>query len=253
MAKSKSKLAATAPLDKPAGSPASDETADLPTVAAGDAKPPASPSAGKGRDAKKPGGKPAAPAEDAPSAAPAAAPRPWRTFVFGWLAGALSAPVLVWLALLLLTGTNAARQGTASPPEAPDIQVLVSPAYMERSLAAKQGFSNPRITLGPHPVGGAALTLTVGIDVPLLGVRDVQTRNQIVASEGRLVVVTEQAGLGEEGGLRLPGRLVEGLISGLVNEEIDKRLKSNPALEIDVVGVSAAAGRLQVDARLKQK
>lgn len=246
MAKSKSKLAATGPLDKP--SPASDETADLPTAGGADDGDPPAAAAPKRRSSKQ-GGQSGA-ATSPLAAAPA---RPWRPFVFGWLAGALSAPALVWLALLLLTGTNSARQGTPSPPAAPDIQILVSPAYMERSLAAKPEFSNPRIALGAHPQAGAALTLTIGIDVPLLGVRDVQTRNQIVASEGRLVVVTEEAGLGEEGGLRLPGRLVEGLISGLVNEEIDKRLKSNPALEIEIVGVSAPGGLLQVDARLKQR
>lgn len=179
--------------------------------------------------------------------------RRWGPFVAGWLAGAISAPGLLWLALLLLGGTNSARQGTPAAPGAPDIQVRISPSYMERSLAGKEGFSNPRITLGAHPQGGASLILTVGIDVPVLGVQDVQARSQVTAVNGRLIVVTEQAGLGENGGLPLPGRLVEEKISELVNEEIDKRIKSNPTIEVEIIGVDATADALHVDARLKPK
>lgn len=191
-----------------------------------------------------------------PVAAPAAAAvlprRPWRTFAAGLLAGLLALPILALLGLALVGGGEA-RRSAATPPGQPDLSVRLSRAYLERSLANNEQFHAPVIELGRHPLGGAALTLTVGLDFPLVGVRNVQTRSQVRAENNELIVTTEQAGLGGEGQLPIPGGLIEGVISKLINDEIAKRLQSNPAIEVDIVQVDASAEALQVDALIRQR
>jgi hypothetical protein len=174
-------------------------------------------------------------------------------FAAGLLAGLLALPILALLALALLGGGSDPRRSAAAPPTQPDLSVQLSRAYLERSLANNEQFHNPVIELGRHPLGGAALTLTVGLDFPLVGVRDVQTRSQVRAENNQLVVSTEQAGLGGSGQLPIPGGLIEGVISNLINNEIAKRLQSNPAIEVDIVHVDASAEALQVDAVIRQK
>lgn len=189
----------------------------------------------------------------APAAATAARPRrPWRPFIAGLLAGLLALPILALLALAL-AGGGTSRRSAAAPPGQPDLSVQLSRAYLERSLANNEQFHNPLIELGRHPLGGAALTLTVGLEFPLVGVRNVQTRSQVRAENNQLVVSTEQAGLGGAGQLPIPGGLIERVISDLINSEIAKRLQSNPSIEVDIVQVDASAEALQVDALIRQQ
>jgi hypothetical protein len=174
-------------------------------------------------------------------------------FAAGLLAGLLALPILALLALALLDGGGGPRRSAAAPPTQPDLSVQLSRAYLERSLANNPQFHDPVIELGRHPRGGAALTLTVGLDFPLVGVRNVQTRSQVRAENNELIVSTEQAGLGGEGQLPIPGGLIEGVISNMINNEIAKRLQSNPAIAVDIVHVDASAEALQVDAVIRQK
>jgi hypothetical protein len=173
-------------------------------------------------------------------------------FIGGILVGLLGAPLLVLLLLLLFGGTNEARQPSPAPANQPDLSILLSKSYLERSLANNTQFSNPVIVLGRHPQGGAALTLTIGIDVPIIGVQDIQTRSQVIAKNNQVVVITEQAGLGENGQLQVPGSLLERAISELITNEIEKRIHSNPSIVIDIVRVDATSDALRVDAALRQ-
>ncbi|HYF61562.1 MAG TPA: zinc ribbon domain-containing protein [Herpetosiphonaceae bacterium] len=188
----------------------------------------------------------------APISRPATARLPGRAFAAGLLAGLLGLPLLALL-VLALVGGGAPRRSAAAPPGQPDLSVRLSRAYLERSLANNEQFHNPVIELGRHPLGGAALTLTVGLEFPLVGVRNVQTRSQVRAENNELIVATEQAGLGAEGQLPIPGGLVERVISDMINSEIAKRLQSNPSIEVDIVHVDASAEALQVDAAIRQK
>jgi hypothetical protein len=195
----------------------------------------------------------ALPAAALPAATPTRPRRSWRMFAAGLLVGLLMLPILALLALATLGGGGEPRRSAAAPATQPDLSVQLSRAYLERSLANNAQFHNPLIELGPHPLGGAALTLTVGLDFPLVGVRNVQTRSQVRAENNELVVSTEQAGLGGAGQLPIPGGLIEGVLSNLITSEIARRLQSNPAIEVDIVNVDASAEALQVDAVIRQK
>ncbi len=188
-------------------------------------------------------------------AASARPPRRWRwrwPFIAGILVGLLAVPLVVVVLFALFGGTNAARRPAPPPANQPDLSILLSKSYLERSLANNTQFSNPVIELGRHPQGGAAITLTIGIDFPVLGTQDIQTRSQIIAENNRIVVITEQAGLGDNGRLQVPGNLVERAISELITNEIEKRIQSNPSISVDIVRVDATADSLRVDAALRQ-
>lgn len=187
-----------------------------------------------------------------PNGSAAPRQRRWLPFVGGVVVGLFGIPVVAVVLLALLGGTNAARQPTDPPSNQPDLSILVSKSYMERSLANNPQFRNPVIILGNHPQGGAALTLTMGIRLPLVGVQDIQTRSQVLAQNNKLVVITQQAGLGDNGRVRIPGNLVERAISELMTDEIEKRLQSNPSIVVDIVRVAAKTDALQVDAALRQ-
>jgi hypothetical protein len=181
------------------------------------------------------------------------APRRKRwPFIGGILVGLLALPLVVALLLLLFGGTNAARQPSPPPANQPDLSILLSKSYLERSLANNTQFSNPVIVLGRHPEGGAALTLTIGIDLPVIGLQDIQTRSQVIAENNQIVVITQQAGLGENGQLQVPGNLLERAIGELITNEIEKRIQSNPSIVVDIVRVDATADALRVDAALRQ-
>ncbi len=183
------------------------------------------------------------------------APRRWRwrwPFIAGIVVGLLGVPVVLVLGFALFGGTNAARRPAPAPANQPDLSILLSRGYLERALATNTQFRNPVIGLGRHPQGGAALTLTIGIDFPVIGIQDIQTQSQIIAENNQIVVITEQAGIGENGGVQVPGNLVERAISELITNEIEKRIQSNPSIIVDIVRVDATSDALQVDAALRQ-
>ena len=89
--------------------------------------------------------------------------------------------------------------------------------------------------------------------MPLVGVQDIQARTQIAAIDGKLVVTTEHVGLGENGRLSIPGSIIENMLSSTLNQEIDKRLRSNPQLEIAIINTSTSNQVLRVAAIITTK
>ncbi len=173
-------------------------------------------------------------------------------FIAGIVVGLLGVPLVLLLGFALFGGTNEARRPSPAPANQPDLSILLSRGYLERALATNTQFRNPIIELGRHPQGGAALTLTIGIDFPVIGIQDIQTKSQIIAENNQIVVITEQAGVGENGRIQVPGNLVERAISELITNEIEKRIQSNPSIIVDIVRVDATSAALQVDAALRQ-
>lgn len=169
----------------------------------------------------------------------------------GFVLGLLVLPVCAILGLRLFGGPNLERQSAPAPLTQPDISVAVSRKYLEQTIDGNPAFTHPVVELGAHPQGGAVLTLTVGYSFPIVGVQDVQTRSQITVSSGAIVVKTERAGLGEHGGLRLPGGLIERALSTIITTEINKRLDAQP-LTLDIINVRATSEALLVDAALRQ-
>ena len=176
-------------------------------------------------------------------------------FWAGLLVGGLAVPLLVFVLLLLGGRPNDARRALPMSPNQPDISVLLSRPYLEQALAQNATIRNPVVELGPHPQGGAAMTLTLSIELPLVGFRDVQARSHIMAENGDLVITTERLGLGESGWIGIPGNFVERKVSDVINGEIDKRIRSNPDINVEItfVGVNATSEALQVDALIEQK
>ena len=182
-------------------------------------------------------------------------PKPRRSrlgFILGVLTGLILVPLIGWIVLQLLVGNNPNRRTAPPPANQPDVTVLISRSYMERAIAQNSDVQNPVIELASLPTNGAVMTLTMSFRLPLLGMKDVRTVSNITAADGKLVVDTQQAGLGEQGQIKIPGDTIERLISELITDEIDKRINSNPNLVIDIVRVTATAEKLQVDAALRQ-
>ena len=177
----------------------------------------------------------------------------WWSFTLGVLSTGVILPLLAIIGLWIFGGTNPARTPSAVPDQRPDISVDVDHSYIEEAIATNPDFHNPLVVLGNHPQGGVAMTVTVGYGLPLVGVQTIQARTQIVAIDGNLVVTTESVGLGKNGGLGIPGSFIENMLSSTLNQEIDKRLRSNPQLEIAIINTSTSNQVLRVAAIINAK
>ncbi len=177
----------------------------------------------------------------------------WWSFILGVLSTSLIVPLLGIIALWIFGGTNAPRTPSAVPDQRPDISVDIDHSYIEQAIATNPDFHNPLVILGNHPQGGVAMTVTLGYGLPLVGVQTIQARTQIAAIDGNLVVTTENVGLGENGRLSIPGSVVENMLSSTLNEEIDKRLRSNPQLAIDIINTTTSNQVLRVAAIITTK
>lgn len=177
----------------------------------------------------------------------------WWSFMLGVLSTGLILPLVGIIALWIFGGTNEARTPSPVPDERPDISVDIDHSYIEQAIATNPDFRNPQVVLGNHPKGGVAMTVTLGYPLPLVGVQAIQARTQIAAIDGKLVVTTENVGLGENGRLSIPGSVIENMLSSTLNEEIDKRLRSNPQLEIAIINTSTSNQVLRVSAIITTK
>ena len=170
----------------------------------------------------------------------------WQFYV-GIVVGCLLAPLIGIVLVWIFGGTDPARRPAPPPPQQADITLQVSRDYLEQALDASVEFVNPVLQLGDHEQGGAALTLTVGFDFPIVGVQDVRTEAQLIAENGELVLITEEASLGQDNRLRVPGNLIENALSTIVNRELKQRLNSSD-LNIYIVNVRGDAEALHIDA-----